>query len=30
MDVIYIDVAYSPIELFDGCKYFVTIVDDFT
>lgn len=30
MDVIYVDVAYLPVESFDGCKYFVTIIDDFT
>lgn len=30
MDVIYVDVVYSLIEAFDGCKYFVTIIDDFT
>lgn len=30
MDVLYVDVVYLPIELFDGCRYFVTIIDDFT
>lgn len=30
IDVIYVDVVYLPIESFDGCKYFVTIIDDFT
>lgn len=30
IDVIYVDVAYSPIELFDGYRYFVSIIDDFT
>lgn len=30
MDVIHVDVAYSPIEAFDGCKYFVSIIDDYT
>lgn len=30
IDVIYIDVVYLPIELFDGYKYFVTIIDDST
>lgn len=30
MDVIYVDVVYLLIESFDGCKYFVTIIDDFT
>jgi hypothetical protein len=30
MDIIHIDVAYSPITSFDGKKYFVIIIDDFT
>jgi hypothetical protein len=30
MDIIHIDVAYSPITSFDGKKYFVTMIDDFT
>lgn len=30
MDVIYVDVVYLPIEAFDGSKYFVTIIDDYT
>lgn len=30
IDVIYVDVAYLLIESFDGCRYFVTIIDDFT
>lgn len=30
IDVIYVDIAYLLIELFDGCRYFVTIIDDFT
>jgi hypothetical protein len=30
MDIIHIDVAYSPITSFDGKKYFVTMINDFT
>lgn len=30
MDVIYVDVAYSLIEAFDGYRYFVSIIDDYT
>lgn len=30
MDVIYVNVAYSPIEAFDRYKYFVSIIDDYT
>lgn len=30
MDVIHVDVVYLPIEAFDGCKYFVSIIDDYT
>lgn len=30
IDVIYVDVVYSPIEAFDGCNYFVSIIDDYT
>lgn len=30
MDVLHVDVAYSPIEAFDGCRYFVSIIDDYT
>jgi hypothetical protein len=30
MDIIHTDVAYSPVTSFDGKRYFVTIVDDFT
>jgi transposase InsO family protein len=30
MDIIHTDVAYSPITSFDGKKYFVTMIDDFT
>lgn len=30
MDVIYVNVVYLPIEAFDGSKYFVTIIDDYT
>lgn len=29
IDVIHVDVAYLLVELFDGCRYFVTIIDDF-
>lgn len=28
MDVIYTDVVYLLVELFDGSKYFVSILDD--
>lgn len=30
IDVIYVDVAHSLLEAFDGSKYFVSIIDDFT
>jgi hypothetical protein len=30
MDIVHTDVAYSPITSFDGKKYFVTMIDDFT
>lgn len=30
IDVIYTDVVYLLIESFDGCKYFVSILDDYS
>lgn len=30
IDVLYVDVVYSLIELFDRCKYFVSIIDNYT
>lgn len=30
MDVIYTDVIYLLIESFDSCKYFVSILDDYS
>lgn len=30
IDVIYTDVVYLLIELFDGYKYFVSILDDYS
>lgn len=30
IDVIYVDVAHSLIELFDRYRYFVSIIDNFT
>lgn len=30
MDVIYVDVVYLLVEAFDGCRYFVSIINDYT
>lgn len=30
IDVLHVDVVYLPIESFDRCKYFVSIIDDYT
>lgn len=30
MDVLYVDVAHLLIESFDRCKYFVSIIDNYT
>lgn len=30
IDVIYVDVVYLLVKVFDGCRYFVSIIDDYT